>query len=168
MIHKIQSKRAPLVPVPSTETQIFTSGLVCDKSNFLLLRDSTDKTYHIPGGPARPKDLLGNCVLSYTNQQTGYLNLKILSELGSQVINKGETRESAVQNVFGFLIHLQVERKPDYVIVRRCRSSQLEEGNKPKFKAVWVPQLKALPLLSYKVDREFVRRALLEIYRIFY
>lgn len=133
-----------------TITYTAGGGVVVNESGdmvLLLIRPSRDEV-RLPKGHLEPNESLSEAALRETQEETGFKDLDIVTDLGEQLITF-------------FLNGKRVERTEHFFLMRMRTLEQLTrpEEDEAQFFTVWVPWDQAIQDLTFEAEQEWVRRA---------
>jgi 8-oxo-dGTP pyrophosphatase MutT (NUDIX family) len=116
----------------------------------LLLDRPSRGEVRLPKGHIEPNELAQETALREVAEESGYCDLKILADLGNQVVEFDFEGAHFVRDEHYFLVTLE--------------SDQLAPRDKKdagQFHVIWVPVEQALPMLTYAAEQEIACKAAL-------
>ena len=124
-------------------------GVVVDNDHVLLLRKKHAPEVRLPKGHIEPGETRQEAALREVAEETGYVNLKILADLGE------------LTHTFRRDKNLVVTRHESFFLMTLADDTQVTRPpeDQTKFEILWVPMDTAEQALTYEVEREFLRRA---------
>ena len=128
-------------------------GVVIDGERMLLLDRPLRREVRLPKGHIDPGETATLAALRETAEESGYDDLEIVADLGSQVVKFTYLGDDFVREEHYYLMRLVSERT-----VRRNRKDEAQ------FKPIWVPLDEAPARLTFPAEQQFAQRAI-EIYR---
>lgn len=137
----------------ATKTYRAAGGVVIDDGRMLLLDRPLRREVRLPKGHIDPGETATVAALRETAEESGYDDLAIVADLGSQVVKFNYLGDDFVREEQYFLMRLVSERT-----VRRNRKDEAQ------FKPIWVPLDEAPARLTFPAEQQFAQRAV-EIYR---
>jgi ADP-ribose pyrophosphatase YjhB (NUDIX family) len=139
------------VPERDQELVHYTAagGVVIDGDRVLLLDRPSRNEVRLPKGHVKRKETVEAAALRETSEESGYADLAIVADLGSQVV----TFE------FDGRKHVRLER---YMLMRKVGDTVIQRSAKDaaQFTAMWVPLQAAAEMLTYEAERVWLHRAL--------
>ncbi len=125
-------------------------GIVINNTSthvLLLIRPALDEV-RLPKGHIEADETIKAAALREVTEETGYDDVKILADLGKQLVV--------------FPLGEEIVRRTEYYFLMRARSQhQIErpKADKQQFFPVWVEWEEALKNLTFEAEREWIRRA---------
>lgn len=123
-------------------------GVVIHQQRMLLLDRPSRQEVRLPKGHIDPGETPAVTALRETAEESGYSDLVIVDDLGSQVVEFDYQGQHYIRTEYYFLMALasetQVERPTQDVT---------------QFQIVWLSLEKALAALTFATEREMARRA---------
>lgn len=122
-------------------------GVITRGAHILVLYWPSRDEVRLPKGHVEPGETVQEAALREVAEETGYVNLRIVADLGvQQVAFEGpERRVVRSERYFLMVPHDDPEG------LRRC--------GEDKFDLQWLPWDEALDALTFEAEREWVRRA---------
>ncbi len=122
-------------------------GVVVHDRRVLVLAWPSRDEVRLPKGHVEPGETVREAALREASEETGYADLQIEADLGSQRI----TFENGGRRV------IRTER---YFLMTRNGGDERRPGSgEPQFDPMWLPWDAALHALTFAAEREWVRRA---------
>jgi 8-oxo-dGTP pyrophosphatase MutT (NUDIX family) len=134
----------------TTVTYRSAGGVVIDESGervLLLIRPSRDEV-RLPKGHIEPGESLKETALRETQEEAGYGDLQIITDLGEQLVT--------------FLLDGQMIRRHEHYFLMQARSMiqvKRPQADEEQFISVWVPWQEVESHLTFEAEREWVQRA---------
>jgi len=128
-------------------------GVVIDGDRMLLLDRPLRREVRLPKGHIDPGETATTAALRETAEESGYGDLEIVADLGSQIVKFGYLGDDYVREESYYLMRLVSDR-----IVRRSRKDEAQ------FKPIWVPLDEAAARLTFLSEQQFAQRAI-DIFR---
>jgi len=123
-------------------------GVVLHGERVLVLHRPHLGEVRLPKGHIDPGETPRTTALREVREESGYAELKILSDLGTQLVEFDWNGRHYIRDEHYFLMGLRSERK-----IARNRYDEHQ------FIPAWVTWDEALALLTFEAEREWVRRA---------
>ena len=120
--------------------------VVCDDLVLVLHRPGRNQV-RLPKGHVEPGEKVYETALREVREESGYANLVIQADLGTQAVVFGRAEERVVRTEHYFLMTLA--DGPESV----------PTGGEEQFEPDWLAWDEALAALTYEPEREWVRRA---------
>jgi 8-oxo-dGTP pyrophosphatase MutT (NUDIX family) len=117
----------------------------------LLLDRPKRGEVRLPKGHVEPGESPREAALRETREETGYSDLEVVADLGTQVsrfINSFKDRQVTREELF-FLMRLRSDAQ-----------AARDENDKAQFHVMWLPLDQAPAQLTFETEREFARRAI--------
>lgn len=129
------------------ERYIAAGGVIVRDERILVLRWPSRQEVRLPKGHVEPGETVPEAALREVVEESGYTNLEIAADLGSQRVVFDDEGRHVVRTERYFLMTLagETERPP--------------RGGEAKFDPTWVTWDEALDVLTFEAEREWVRRA---------
>jgi len=120
-------------------------GVVVDGEHLLVLERSSRGEVRLPKGHIDPVETAAEAALREVGEESGLWGLRILADLGVQVIEFDYQGQHVIRTEYYFLMAL---------------TDETNRGNvEDQFEPRWVTWQEAIDLISYEGEREWVRRA---------
>lgn len=125
-------------------------GVVFHDGRILLLERPQRGEVRLPKGHLEEDETLAAAALREVREESGYVNLTILADLGVQQVRFIDPYEDrwVTRDEHYFLMVLDDEQR------------QERKAKEHEFVPVWVSYAEAAPRLTFESEQEFVRRAL--------
>jgi 8-oxo-dGTP pyrophosphatase MutT (NUDIX family) len=125
-------------------------GVVVHADQVLLLDRPARDEVRLPKGHIEAGESPEQAALREVREETGYIELKILADLGMQQTHfvRPFTGEPVTRDEFYFLMRLLDDTRVD------------RDAHEHQFVPIWVSLAGAVSRLTYETEREFVCRAL--------
>lgn len=137
----------------ATPTQIqryqTAGGVVIYQQQMLLLDRPTRQEVRLPKGHIDPGETPAITALRETREESGYVDLRILADLGSQVVTFDHAGQHYIRTEFYFLMTLQSQTQ-----VERPLQDAMQ------FQAVWLPFEDAIAALTFETEKNMARKAI--------
>lgn len=137
---------APVTQIQRYETG---GGVVIYQQQMLLLNRPARQEVRLPKGHIDPGETPAITALRETVEESGYADLRILADLGSQVVTFQRDGRQYIRTEFYFLMTLQSEAQ-----VARPTEDALQ------FQAIWLPLEKAVVALTFEAEKKIARKAI--------
>ncbi len=124
-------------------------GLVIHAGNMLLLDRPSRQEIRLPKGHIDPGETPEVTALRETAEESGYNDLVILTDLGSQTVEFEHENRHVIRTEFYFLMRLVSERQ----ILRSPHDAA-------QFQVRWAPMEQAVDLLTYPPEKFVARKAI--------
>lgn len=124
-------------------------GVVIYQQQMLLLNRPARQEIRLPKGHIDPGETPAMTALRETREESGYADLLILADLGSQVVTFRHDGRQYMRTEFYFLMTLQSE-----IQVQRS----IEDA--AQFQALWTPLPEAVAALTYEAEKNMARKAI--------
>jgi 8-oxo-dGTP pyrophosphatase MutT (NUDIX family) len=126
---------------------IAAGGVVADGDRVLVLQRPSRNEVRLPKGHIEPGETLREAALRETGEESGYTEVTISADLGSQVVtyNNGG--------------HYVIRRERYFLMRLLCRRGEPQLCAEAQFRPEWLAWEEALTALSFEAEREWVRRA---------
>jgi len=126
---------------------IAAGGVVVHDGRVLVLRCPGRGEVRLPKGHVEPGEGLQAAALRETREESGYTDLVLKADLGTQVVEFEHKGRHVVRTEQYFLMALVEQAfKPAF-------------RGEPQFEPVWLTWDNALAALTFEAEREWVRRA---------
>jgi 8-oxo-dGTP pyrophosphatase MutT (NUDIX family) len=122
-------------------------GVVVHDDRVLVLRRPSRGEVRLPKGHVDPGEELQATALREAREESGYTNLVVKADLGTQVVEFDYRGQHVVRTERYFLMVLSDSSGPP-------------SGGEKQFQPEWLPWEEALAKLTFEAEREWVRRAL--------
>lgn len=122
-------------------------GVIVRDERVLVLRWPSRGEVRLPKGHVEPGETVREAALREAAEETGYLDLEIAADLGSQRVRfRDEDR--------------RVDRTERYFLMRVGTDADRPDGpGEAKFDPVWMTWDEALEEMTFEGEREWLRRA---------
>jgi 8-oxo-dGTP pyrophosphatase MutT (NUDIX family) len=124
-------------------------GVVIDDGRMLLLDRPLRREVRLPKGHIDPGETAAQAALRETAEESGYDDLEIMSDLGSQVVKFNFQGNDFVRTEHYFLMRL--------VSSRTTPRSHKDEA---QFTPLWLPLTEAVRRLTFDAEQQFAQRAI--------
>jgi len=124
-------------------------GVVIHEGAMLLLDRPAHGEIRLPKGHIEAGESAVDAALRETEEESGYADLEVVADLGSQVVEFSYKGDDVVRTEHFFLMRLHSDRQAP-------RSVQDDS----QFRPIWLPVEDALLQLTYAAERETARRAI--------
>lgn len=124
-------------------------GVVIHQQQMLLLARPSRQEMRLPKGRIDPGETPPMTAIRETTEESGYCDLHILMDLGSQEVKFAYGGQSYIRTEFYFLMGLQSQ-------------TQLERPlhDKMQFQIIWLPLEEAVAALTFDSEKKMARKAL--------
>lgn len=129
------------------ERYIAAGGIVVDDNHVLVLQRPSRDEVRLPKGHIQPGETVQEAALRETSEESGYLDVTITADLGSQIVTFNDQGRHVIREERYFLMALRGHR------------GQPRGGGEAQFKPEWLTWKEALAALSFEAERKWVRRA---------
>ena len=124
-------------------------GVVVHEGRVLLLDRPSRGEMRLPKGHIDPGETAVEAALREVCEETGYADLVVLAELGTQRVEFVDPYKDR-----------RVTRDDTYFLLGLASQTQIErDEHERQFRPIWVPFEEALAQLTFEAEREFLRRA---------
>jgi len=130
-----------------TERYTAAGGVIARDERVLVLRWPSRDEVRLPKGHLEPDETVREAALREASEETGYLDLDIVADLGTQRVAFEDRGRHVVRTERYFLMTLP-----------ECRVDARGRGE-AKFDPVWLGWDEALGMLTFEAEREWLRRA---------
>jgi 8-oxo-dGTP pyrophosphatase MutT (NUDIX family) len=124
-------------------------GVVVQDSKMLLLDRPGRQEIRLPKGHIEDGETPEEAALRETSEETGYGDLQIVADLGSQTVEFDYHGEHVIREEYYFLMHLRSTRQI---------SRTLEDER--QFHPRWTPLAETVDALTFEAEKSVARRAL--------
>jgi 8-oxo-dGTP pyrophosphatase MutT (NUDIX family) len=124
-------------------------GVVIHDGRMLVLDRPSRNEVRLPKGHVEAGESARAAALRETAEESGYVDLTVVADLGSQVVEFPLKGDYITRTEHYFLLRLNSERQ-------RARSPE----DTAQFKPIWLPCADAVSRLTYASEQEMARRAL--------
>lgn len=124
-------------------------GVVIYQQQMLLLNRPARQEIRLPKGHIDPGETPVMTALRETKEESGYADLRILADLGSQVVTFQHKGRHYIRTEFYFLMTLESE-----IQVER----PVEDAT--QFQALWTSLTEAVAMLTYEAEKNVARKAI--------
>jgi 8-oxo-dGTP pyrophosphatase MutT (NUDIX family) len=124
-------------------------GVIVQDGKMLLLDRPTRQEVRLPKGHIEEGETPEEAALRETSEETGYVDLQIVADLGRQTVEFDYQGEHFIREEYYFLMQLRSERQVS-------RTSEDEKQFYPR----WTPLAKTVDLLTFESEKNVALRAL--------
>lgn len=124
-------------------------GVVIHEEKMLLLERPRRQEVRLPKGHIDPGETPEETALREVTEESGYRDLKIVADLGSQVVEFEDDRKQVIRTEYYFLMQLVSDQQAP-------RSPEDTE----QFHVQWAPLAQAIDLLTYVAEQTVARKAI--------
>ncbi len=135
--------------MPKVERYKAAGGVVIHAGNMLLLDRPKRQEVRLPKGHIDPGETPEVTALRETAEESGYNDLAIVADLGSQIVEFDHDGRHIIRTEFYFLMRLLSDRQ----ISRPVHDNE-------QFQAQWVPVAQAIDLLTYTPEKSVATKAI--------
>ena len=128
------------------ERYVAAGGIVVRDGDVLVLERSKQDEIRLPKGHVEPGETPRETALRETAEESGYRSVRIRDDLGVQEVMFTRRRRRVLRAERYFLMHLADPR-------------ERPTNGEAQFDPVWLPLEKALDLLTFEAERDWLRRA---------
>lgn len=121
-------------------------GVVVHDGRVLVLHRPGRGEVRLPKGHIEPGESAQEAALRETREESGYTNLVVQADLGTQLVEFERDGEHVV-------------RTERYFLMEPVGQAFQPVVGEPQFEPVWLPWDEALTALTFEPEREWVRRA---------
>ncbi|HHY55009.1 MAG TPA: NUDIX domain-containing protein [Chloroflexi bacterium] len=132
-----------------TKQYASAGGVVIDDGRMLLLNRPQRREVRLPKGHIDPGETAEQTALRETAEESGYADLEILEDLGSQVVKFNFQGDDFIRTERYFLMRLVSPR-----VIARNRKDEAQ------FIPIWLPLAEAVQRLTFEAEQQFARRAI--------
>jgi len=125
-------------------------GVVVRDGRVLVLRRSGRGEVRLPKGHVEPGEKVQATALRETREESGYADLVLQADLGTQVVEFDCEYENEERHVV---------RGERYFLMTLAENSDSPSSGEEQFESVWLTWDKALTALTFEAEQEWVRRA---------
>ncbi|MGD2105705.1 MAG: NUDIX domain-containing protein [Anaerolineae bacterium] len=129
------------------ERYVAAGAVVVRDGLIVVLRWPKKGEIRLPKGHVEPGETVREAALREAEEESGYLKLEIVADLGSQRVRFEDRERRVVRTERYFLMRLRGEPG-------RPRGT-----SEPRFEPLWLPWDEAMDALTFEAEREWVRRA---------
>lgn len=131
------------------ETVHYTAagGIVVHNGKVLLLNRPSRNEIRLPKGHVEVGETLSDAALREVGEESGYVDLEILADLGQQMVEFDHQGRHVVRDEHYFLMRLTGEQKIE------------RDPHEYQFVPFWLSWDEAESQLTYPAEREWLRRA---------
>ena len=133
----------------ASKQYVAAGGVVIDAGCMLLLDRPQRREVRLPKGHIDPGESAAETALRETTEESGYADLEILEDLGSQVVKFNFQGDDFVRTERYFLMRLASPR-----VIPRNRKDEAQ------FTPIWLPLAEAVQRLTFEAERLFAQRAI--------
>ncbi len=123
-------------------------GVVIHQQQMLLLRRPSRQEMRLPKGHIDPGETPVVTALRETTEESGYSDLTIVADLGSQQVAFAHQGQQYMRTEYYFLLALQSEAQ-----IERPAEDRLQ------FEIVWLPLAEAVSALTFDAEKTVARKA---------
>jgi len=136
-------------PTGAVQRYSAAGGVVIDEGKMLLLDRPLRQEVRLPKGHIDPGETPDVTALRETAEESGYHELAIVADLGSQVVEFDHKGEHFIRTEYYFLMHLLSHQQ-------QMRPAQDAE----QFRVLWTPIDQAVDRLTYSAEKAIARKAI--------
>lgn len=136
-------------PTGAVQRYSAAGGVVIDEGKMLLLDRPLRKEVRLPKGHIDPGETPDVTALRETAEESGYHDLAIVADLGSQVVEFDHKGEHFIRTEYYFLMHLLSHQQ-------QMRPAQDAE----QFRVLWTPIEQAVDRLTYSAEKAIAHKAI--------
>lgn len=129
-------------------------GVVIDDGRMLLLDRPLRREVRLPKGHIDPGETAAGAALRETAEESGYDDLEILDDLGSQVVKFNFQGNDFMRTEHYFLMRLVSPR-----------TSPRSHKDAAQFTPIWLPLAEAVHRLTFEAEQQFAQRAIAALER---
>ena len=122
-------------------------GVVVYADQVLVLHRPSRDEIRLPKGHIEPGELPEATAIRETQEESGYIHLSLLGDLGTQIVEFDFRGEHVIRTEYYFLMTLHTP------------PSEFTPAPEAQFNPMWLPWEDALGGLSFEAEKEWVRRA---------
>ncbi len=130
---------------PFTVRYLAAGGVVVRDGTVLVLYRSSRSEVRLPKGHVEPGEDVRSAAMREVREESGYGNLTVLADLGTQVVEFAHPGRRVVRTERYFLM--------------ASSDADPAHGGEAQFEPAWLPWDQALEALTFEPEREWVRRA---------
>lgn len=127
---------------------VAAGGIVVDGDRMLVLNRPERGEVRLPKGHVEPGEDLAETARRETGEESGYADLTIITNLGSQVVAFDYAGDHITRTEHYFLMQLNSQRR----VKQPVKDAR-------QFKPAWLPFADAVAQLTFGSEQEFARRA---------
>jgi 8-oxo-dGTP pyrophosphatase MutT (NUDIX family) len=124
-------------------------GVVIYQQQMLLLNRPARQEVRLPKGHIDPGETPAMAALRETKEESGYVDLLILADLGNQVVTFHHEGQQYIRTEFYFLMTLQSEIQ-----------SERPVEDATQFQPIWLSLAKAVGALTFDAEKNIARKAI--------
>lgn len=124
-------------------------GVVIDDERMLLLDRPLRREVRLPKGHIDPGETAAQAALRETTEESGYDDLEILDDLGSQVVRFTFQGNDFIRTEHYFLMRLVSPR-----------TTPRNPKDEAQFTPIWLPLAEAVRRLTFDAEQQFAQRAI--------
>lgn len=132
-----------------TVSYFAAGGVVIDHDKLLLLDRPDRNEVRLPKGHVEPNESVQLAALRETTEESGYADLEIVADLGSQVVEFDLAATHIIRTEHYFLLRL-----------RSNRHVSRDEKDAAQFIVRWAPLHEAVQQLTFAAERAVAQRAI--------
>lgn len=124
-------------------------GVVIYQQQMLLLDRPARQEVRLPKGHIDPGETPIVTALRETQEESGYADLQVLADLGSQVVTFQHHGQQYIRTEFYFLMTLQSKAQ----VARPTEDAS-------QFQTIWLPLAEAVAALTFEAEKNIARKAI--------
>lgn len=132
-----------------TVSYLAAGGVVIDQDRLLLLDRPDRNEVRLPKGHVEPNESVQSAALRETTEESGYADLEIADDLGSQVVEFDLAAAHIIRTEHYFLLRL-----------RSNRQVSRDKKDEAQFIVRWAPLHEAVQHLTFAAEQAVARRAI--------
>jgi 8-oxo-dGTP pyrophosphatase MutT (NUDIX family) len=144
------SVTTPLSPTTPRQIRQYQTagGVVIYNQQMLLLLRPKRQEIRLPKGHIDPEETPAVTALRETTEESGYADLVMLADLGSQIVTFDYQTQPYIRTEFYFLMTLQSQAQ-----VERPLHDAMQ------FQVVWLPLAEGVAALTFEAEKNMARKA---------